>query len=203
MKNGKWWCQKDETIYLPIFFLIIFRLIYIEAEFCSLLPKLYNNDTSAVAYSTKLCLLSYNLENPEHRLAGTKDHLHMFPSIFFFRKTSPLVVEFNRQLQLLQESGLIDYWIKNITNPRKSNEKREPTKLKMTSILAVFQFCGAMYIISIIVFILELISMKSKRIKSIIDYITYWLFGSSVTRAHSSNWNLNITNRHNMKWFEH
>lgn len=134
---------------------------------------MHDNDTNAVAYSTKLCLLSYNLHNPQHRLAGTKDHLHMFPSIFFFRKTSPLVMEFNRQLQLLQESGLIEYWIKNITNPHKSNEKSAPTKLQMKSILAVFQFCGAMYVVSFIVFILEIVSMKSKRVKCIIEYITY------------------------------
>lgn len=126
-----------------------------------------------MAYSNKLCLINYNLQNPQHRLAATKDHLNMFPAIFLFRKTSPLVMEFNRQLQLLQQTGLIDYWIRNLTNPRKSIENRHPTKLEMTSILAVFRICGAMYIVSFVVFLLEMISTKSKRVKSIIDYLTY------------------------------
>lgn len=126
-----------------------------------------------MVYSTKVCELHYNAKNSSSRLAATKDHLYMLPLIFLFRKTSPLATEFNRQLQLLQERGLVDFWFRNITGSPKSNEKREPTKLEMTSILAAFQICGAMYVVSIIVFILELVSKKSKRIKRIIDYLTY------------------------------
>lgn len=126
-----------------------------------------------MVYSTKVCELHYNSKNPSSRLAGTKDQLYMLPLIFLFRKTSPLATEFNRQLQLLQERGLVDFWFRNITGSLKSSETRDPTKLEMTSILAAFQICGAMYIVSIIVFILELLSKKSKRVKKIIDYLTY------------------------------
>lgn len=120
-----------------------------------------------------MCELYYNSQNPSSRLAATKDHLYMLPLVFLFRKTSPLAVEFNRQLQLLQETGLIDFWFRNITSSPKSNETKEATKLEMASILAAFQICAAMYIVSITVFVLELVSVKSKRIKKIIDYLTY------------------------------
>lgn len=82
-------------------------------------------------------------------------------------------MEFNKQLQLLQETGLIDFWIRNLTDSRESNEEKVPTKLEMTNILAAFQFCGAMYVFSFIVFILEIISTKSKCIRNIIEYLTY------------------------------
>lgn len=82
-------------------------------------------------------------------------------------------MEFNRQLQSLQETGLIDYWIRNYTDTRNWHADIKPNKLKLTSILAAFQFCAAMYVVSFIVFILEIVSAKFKRIKSIIDYITY------------------------------
>lgn len=138
-----------------------------------LLQNLPEDNTNVVVYSTKVCELHYNSNNPSSPLAATKDHLYMLPLIFLFRKTSPLAVEFNRQLQLLQETGLIGFWFRNITSSSKSNETRDPKKLEMTSILAAFQICAAMYIVSVLVFILELVSVKSKRIKRIIDYLTY------------------------------
>lgn len=86
---------------------------------------------------------------------------------------SPLVMEFNKQLQSLQETGLINYWISKYTDTRKYNAKKDPTKLEMKSILAAFQLCGAMYIVSFIVFIFELLSMRLKYLKKFVDYLTY------------------------------
>lgn len=152
---------------------IVFRIIFNEANFCTNVQNLPDNDTNVVAFSSDLCLKSHNLEHSKHRLTATKDRLFMYSPIFLFRKLSPLVMEFNKQLQSLQETGLIDYWIRNYTDTRKPHVNRKPNKLKLTSISAAFQLCGAMYGVSIIVFILEMVSMKSKRLKRIIDYITY------------------------------
>lgn len=160
-------------IYTTVCFSFFLRLIYNESEFCAILKNLEDDDTNVVAFSTKMCMLLYNSQNAQHPLASTKDNLYMFSSIFLFRKTSPLVTEFNKQLQSLKEAGLIDYWIRCFTGTRKSNAKRNPTKLEMTSILAAFQFCGVVYIVSFVIFILEMFSMRSKCIKRIIDYLTY------------------------------
>lgn len=146
--------------------------LLISYEFSNL-ENLPDNDTNIVAFSSDLCFMSYNLEHAQHRLAATKDRLFMFSSIYLFRKTSPLVTEFNRLLQSLQEAGLINYWIRNYTDTRKTAANKHRTKLEMTSILVAFQFCGAMYAVSFVVFILGLVSVKFKRVKRIIDYITY------------------------------
>lgn len=149
------------------------RIIYNETDFCSYIQNL-NYDTNAVAFSSDLCLLSYNLEHSQNRLTSTKDRLYMHSPTFLFRKTSPLPVEFNKHLQSLQETGLIQYWTDTYIDTRKSNAKREPTKLEMKSVWAAFKICGVMYIVSFIVFIFELLSMRLKYFKSFIDYLTYW-----------------------------
>lgn len=132
------------------------------------------DETDTVAFSTDLAQKSYNLRNTHRRLAFSKDRLFMFSPVIFFRKKSVLTKEFNNQLEMLREAGLIDYWTKNYIDARKSNSKqREPTKLEMISIMAAFQICGALYLISFIVFILELFSTKSRRIKNLVDFFTY------------------------------
>lgn len=81
---------------------------------------------------------------------------------------------FNQQLQFLQEGGLIDFWVKNRIDDRKSKSKyREPSKLQMENIMAAFEICAIMYFISFIVFILEMISVRYRRIQLVLDYLTY------------------------------
>lgn len=154
-------------------YLAFSRITYYDVNFCTNVQNLHENDTNLVAFSSDLCLSSYNLEHSEHRLASTKDRVFMYSPTFLFRKLSPLVIEFNKQLQSLQETGLIDYWIRNNTDTRKSTANMKPTKLKMTSISAIFQLCGAMYAVSFIVFILEILSVRFRYLKRIVDYLTY------------------------------
>ena len=148
-------------------------LIYNDTDFCTNLENLPENATDVVAFSSDVCFRAHNLEHSQHRLASTKDRLYMYSPTFLFRKKSPLVMEFNVQLQSLQETGLIDYWTRKYIDTRESNAKKDPTKLEMKSIMAAFQLCGAMYIISFIVFIFELLSVRSKYVKNILDYMTY------------------------------
>lgn len=156
-----------------IYFTIPHRVIYYDVNFCTNVQNLPDNDTNVVAFTSDLCLLSHNHEHSNHRLASTKDRVFMYSPTFLFRKLSPLVAEFNKQLQSLQETGLIDYWIRNNTDTRKSTANITPTKLKMTSISAIFQLCGAMYAVSFVVFILEVLSVRFRYLKRFVDYLTY------------------------------
>lgn len=143
-------------------------------EFASNLESLYDDDTNVVALSTDLAQKSHNSQNTHRRLAFTKDRLFMYSPLILFQKKSILTQEFNHQLQLLQESGLIDYWTRDYTDSHKSSSKQKvPKKLGMISVLAAFQICAVMYFISLIVFLLEIISVKYPRIKSVLDYLTY------------------------------
>lgn len=139
------------------------------------LQTLYDQQIDGVVLASDLSQKAFNLENsPNRRLAFTKDRLFMYSPVFLFRKKSVLTAVFNRQLQTLRETGLIEFWTKNFIDDRKTKSKqREPSKLQMENILAVFQICGIMYLISFVVFILEVISMKYRRVKYILDFLTY------------------------------
>lgn len=81
---------------------------------------------------------------------------------------------FNEQLQTLQEFGLIDFWTKQRIEPYKTvPKKKQPSTLELKNILAAFQICAVMYLTSVFVFIMEVISEKFPRIKRILDYFTY------------------------------
>lgn len=139
------------------------------------LQTLYDSDIKGVVFSSDLSQKSFNLRNsPNRRLAFSKDRLFMYSPVFFFRKKSILTTEFNEQIQTLRETGLIEFWTKNFIDDRKPESKHtQPTKLKMKNILGAFQICGIMLLISVIVFLLEIISVKFQHIKHILDYFTY------------------------------
>ena len=85
-----------------------------------------------------------------------------------------LVPVFNHQIMILREAGLINFWVKNRLDDDKLKPKhRVPSKLQMENIVAAFQICGFMYFISLVVFILEITSVRYRRIQLVIDYMTY------------------------------
>lgn len=151
------------------------RVIFIGNSFVSGLYALYDLNIEGVAVSSDLSQKTFNLKNsPKRRLAFTKDRLFMYSPVFLFRKKSALVNVFDKQLQTLRETGLIEFWIKNYIDERKMTSKqKEPKPLRIDNILAAFQICGVLYLISFVVFILELISAKYRHIKQILDYFTY------------------------------
>lgn len=136
---------------------------------------LYDEKIDGVVLASDLNQKSFNFQNsPNRRLAFTKDRLFMYSPVFLFRKKSILTEVFNRQLQALRETGLIEFWTKNFIDDRKIKAKqKEPSKLQMGNILALYQICGIMYLISFIVFIFEVISAKCQCIKYILDFFTY------------------------------
>lgn len=139
------------------------------------LRSLYNDDINGVVLASDISQKAFNLENSPHRRVGfTKDRLFMYSAVFLFRKRSALTAVIDNQLQTLRETGLIEFWIKRYIDDRKpKSKKQEPTKLQMGNILAAFQICGIMYLISFVVFVFEVISVRFDRIKRILDYITY------------------------------
>lgn len=151
------------------------RIIFAGNSFSTGLYALFDLNVEGVSISSDLSQKAFNLKNsPNRRVAFTKDRIFMYTPVFLFRKKSALVNVFNKQLEILRETGLIEHWIKNYIDERKMMSKqKEPTTLQIDSIRAIFQICAIMYLISIVVFILELVSVKYRRIKEILDYFTY------------------------------
>lgn len=138
------------------------------------LRDFYDSNINGVALATEVLQQAFNFENPLRRLGFTKDRLFMFSSVFVFRKKSMLTRVFNEKLQRLQEFGLPELWKKNRVIEQKVRAKKtEPTKLGLDNVMAAFQICGVLYVISIFVFIMEIISGKFPRIKYVLDFLTY------------------------------
>lgn len=136
---------------------------------------MYDQEIDGVAFATDLTQKSFNLKNaPGRRLAFTKDRLFMYSPVFIYRKKSLLTAVIDRKLQMLRETGLIEFWIENNIDDRNTkSEQKGPSRLQIENVLAAFQICGFMYLISFIVFIIEINCAKYPRIKFVIDYLTY------------------------------
>lgn len=137
-------------------------------------PLVYEENFEGVAFINDLTQKAFNMQNfPHKRLAFTKDRVIMYSPVFLFRKKSMLIDVFDNQLHTLQETGLIDFWIKSYTFHRDQKKiKRQPSKLRMQNIRAVFEICAVMYTISFVVFILEILSRKYRYIRYVLDFLT-------------------------------
>lgn len=95
-----------------------------------------------------------------------KEHILMAQVVIFLRKNSFLKTAFDQKLTMLKSNGLINFWISKymtysyLSEPTPSNK---PEKLNFHQILGAVQVCLACFLISIIVFILELIIHKLKK----------------------------------------
>ena len=156
---------------MNLFDLFVHSITYTPGDFVDNFPILYDG----VAFATDLTQKSFNLRNSaDHRLGFTKDRLFMFNPMFLFRNNSMLTTVIDRQLQLFQEVGLIQFWIQNnIENRRSIPKQNAPTRMNLGNFAAAFQICGLLYVISVIVFLIEIWCAKQPRIKLIIEYFTY------------------------------
>lgn len=153
----------------------IYSILIGANEFYSNLLILYDENIEGVALSTDLNQRSFNLENsPNRRIAFTRDRLLMYSPVFLYPKKSMLRDAFNNQLLKLRETGLIEFWIRSYGDDRKEKTKqRDPSTLRIENIIAAFEICGILYLISLIVFIFEMISSKCRIIKRALDFLTY------------------------------
>lgn len=140
-----------------------------------ILQQFHDNDTDAVTITNHLMWKYFNLVNsPRRRLGLTSDRILMYSPVFFFPKRSILKPVFDEQITRLRETGITRYWIKKYLDDRGMKPmKRAPQQLKILNVLAAFEICLLMYFISSIVLILELLSVRCRRIKRFIDFLTY------------------------------
>lgn len=135
---------------------------------------LYDQHFDGVVLSNDLNLRAFHLQNFPHRLGLTKDRLQIYYAVFLFPKKAIHARIFNEKMAMLQETGHIEFWIKNFTDHRIFiSKQRQPSKLRMANIAAIFQICAAMYLISFVIFIMEIISKKCRCVKQFLDYLTY------------------------------
>lgn len=135
------------------------------------LKRLY--DSENVYYVGDIVLHYFNfIQKPKPQLAMTKDRLNTFYLAIHFRKNSILTEIFNRKIEKMTESGLVNYWASKYKENHKTKLEAS-TKYHYANIIGVFQFCAVLIVIDIVVFILELMSPRYNRVKYVMDYFTY------------------------------
>lgn len=126
-------------------------------------------------YFNHINVRSFN--DAQRRLDYTKDRVFLISLSFYFEKNSRLRARFNRCLRFYNQAGLINHWAKQYTENDKKLTGKFETKnipqLKLQNITALLAICGCIYALSIVVFLLELLTRRFKALKSCIDFITY------------------------------
>lgn len=141
----------------------------------TLLENYTNNEFDGVVFANEISQRYFNLMNPSHnRLAFTNGWI-TYTGSFYYPKETMLKDLFTEHLQRFRENGLITHWTHQFTDVHSSKlpQKVPPMKLRIENILIAFQIVAIMYLISFIVFILEIITVKFHRIRYAIDYLTY------------------------------
>lgn len=139
------------------------------------IQKFHNNSNKAVLIESLFVLNYFNLVNyPNGQLSFPKERLFIASYSMFFRKKSILKNLFNQEILEIAESGLKNYWISKYTDERKVQmNQRTSSQLHIENIIGVVQIGAIMYVICLIVFILEVISVRHPRVKRLLDYLTY------------------------------
>lgn len=166
---------------MNIFWIFIFHYLYIPSiiQVVSSITKLeefHDSGIDGVILVNRISWKHFNLlHSPLRRLEFSTDQLFMYSPAFFFNKKSALRSVFNDELRKLRESGMVDHWINRYIEDHKTKLKtnQEPVKLKIGNIAAIFYVCISMYVVSFIVFICELLSVRYGYMKNIIDFLTY------------------------------
>lgn len=138
------------------------------------LGNFYKSDIEGVVLWSDNFFSSYISKELNSKLSTTKDRLFGNDVVLYFRKKSALKDVFNEKLQRMSESGVTEFFIKGYVNDRKEKVgNRLQLKFYFENIVGALRICVIMYLISFIVFCLEVISLVYPRIKFILDNLTY------------------------------
>lgn len=138
------------------------------------LEKLANGKINGVFLTNEVTANYFKLKNKfSKRIEITSDKLRSVSPVFYFTKNSILTAMFNQKIELCQESGLIIHWLAEYSPKSKRSKNKPPKKLGIVNILAITQISAVMYLISLIVFAMEMLSPTHKHVKKLMDYVTY------------------------------
>lgn len=155
-------------------FLFHFRIIAYDGQVHSL-RNLTTNQFNGVFMSFTQTIDYFNrLHFPEMHILKTKQDIQMMPFAVYFRKHSCLKITFNSQIEAYVSGGLINFWASKFqTKFHSKTNGIEPSPLSLYQVKGVVKVCIGLFVISILVFILELMSTCHESIKNLLDFLTY------------------------------
>lgn len=117
----------------------------------------------------------FNLVNfPNVNILRSKQYIQMTPVCIHYQKHSCLSKPFDRQISLYKAYGFIEYWIRKYKHSAvRETVSTEPKTLSFDQISGVLIVCSFLLLVSMILFILELISVYCKGIEMVLDFLTF------------------------------
>lgn len=106
-----------------------------------------------------------------------KHPIRLLPICTYFTKGSYLTKPVSTEIQIFLSSGLIKFWIRKNRGHRFSSVLK--TRVRIKQVLKIQHFTGTIYlcfffyIISILIFVLEILSQYCIKIKKFLDVLTY------------------------------
>lgn len=111
---------------------------------------------------------------PNVNILKTKKDILMTQMCMFHRKYSSLVKPFDEKIGWYKTNGLIEYWIRKYKIPSfRQSDRTDRRKLSFSQISGVIIVCALLFVVSMILFILELMSAKCKKIEIFLDFLTF------------------------------
>lgn len=139
--------------------------------------RLYNGDIDGVVFWSDNFATTYFPKEAllNGGLLKTKDRLFLNYFVLYLKNKSVLIRVFDEKLQSMAESGLIGKLFSvYMTDYQMPLKQRSQSKFfYIGNIFGALQILAVSNLFCLIVFILELISVKCPRVKCILDYFTY------------------------------
>ncbi|KAI8119049.1 hypothetical protein CVS40_9368 [Lucilia cuprina] len=118
-------------------------------------------------------LAYYNYMNSNiSTLTYVEETIYSYPFVMFFKKHSLLRTIVDRKLKIFSDAGITSYIAKRHTRSKfqsMNSGSQFVSRLTNENLKGLYHICGAMFLISIFVFLLELLTRKSKRLQKIMD----------------------------------
>nr|XP_036221380.1 uncharacterized protein LOC118681308 [Bactrocera oleae] len=120
-------------------------------------------------------LLYFNYQQPteDERVAILPQKLIMTPLTMYMPKHSYLLWPINNIILYFIDVGIIDKFEKRYRSINQINESQEPVKLSLFLLLGIFSLYGALMILCILIFLLELWTVRSPLTKTLMDFLNY------------------------------
>lgn len=122
-------------------------------------------------------LMDFNVKNSHNStLTYVDEKIFYYQLVMFFEKHSILASILNDQLKMLNDAGITATIAKRYGRWEKSNVNDPSQAPNVESITnknleGLYSICGAVYLIALIAFILELFAYKSERLQQVMDWL--------------------------------
>ncbi|KAM7348599.1 uncharacterized protein ACRADG_007876 [Cochliomyia hominivorax] len=144
-------------------------------SFGPLLERISSSSDEKIAVSLlEYSARYYNQQNVNNRVNILDEDILLAPIVFYMPLHSYLRHEGDYLLLYILTSGLIEHYKSYyLYSPRRAqlNEDREPTKLTVSLLFSVFNLYLILLLFALLIFLLELCTLKSITCKVIVDFL--------------------------------